>query len=317
MGRGKQKQGGIKIWFKDTIARLKSRYQPAYERWLAKPGIQLIVRIVNRIGSDNVTSLAGSLSYTIILSLFPLLFGALAIFGYFFNTETLQSKMTEFIQQYVPSAADILTQNLDGVTRVRAVLGIVGVLGLLWTGIAIFTRLDNAVNQIWGVKQPRSFFPAKGMEILVAVICVILFLLSLGLSIGLEYLSKANIAYSGFFVQAGGYIISFMFIFLMFVAIYKLFPNTRVKWQEVWPGALLAAFLFVLARQLFLYFAVNVSRYQLIYGSLAAFVIFLIWIYYSTLILMISAIFSVELYRLRWERREGTSRVVKIGQNQS
>ena len=68
---------------KQAVDRLKARFEPVYERCLAKPAVNLIVRIVNQIGNTNAADLAGNVAYNLILSLFPLLLGLLAILGYF------------------------------------------------------------------------------------------------------------------------------------------------------------------------------------------------------------------------------------------
>jgi membrane protein len=81
--------------------------------------------------------------------------------------------------------------------------------------------------------------------------------------------------------------------------IYKYMPNTRTYWNYILPGAILAAFLFEVAKQVFIIYLNNFANYQNIYGSLASVIILLVWIYYLALILVIGAEFSSEYTRTR------------------
>ena len=124
----------------------------------------------------------------------------------------------------------------------------------------------------------------------------ILFLLSLGAS------AIISIVRSGFGLPAeklmvvgvGSRLVAFLLILAVFLLFYKLIPNTRTYWRPVWPGALLAAILFEIARTLFLFYLENFANYQLIYGSIASIIVLLVWIYYSAFIMILGAEFSFQ-----------------------
>ncbi len=298
---------------KHTVARLKTKYTPTYERWLAKPFIQLIVRVANRAGNAAIGNLAGNISYNIILSILPLLFGALAVFAYFFNTSDLQAQILTFFTNNLPNSVGNLQANLSRITSARAALGLFGIVGGLWTGINIFTTLDDAINRAWGVTKFRSFIKAKLLEAAMTVGGGLLLVLSMGFSAILTFFPLLHGPLANEFVEAAGYIASFILMFIIFLVMYKVMPNTKTTWREVFPGALLAAVAFEAARQLFFLFAGNIADLTIIYGSLATIVLFLIWIYYAAMVTLIGAIFTVELGKLRMEIREGSFRVVKPG----
>ncbi|XUW99855.1 MAG: YihY/virulence factor BrkB family protein [Dehalogenimonas sp.] len=297
---------------KQTIAKLKKKYTPAYERWLAKPFIQLIVRIANRAGETGAGNLAGNISFNVILSVLPLLFGALALFAYFFNTAEVQTKLFNFFAANLPTSIDDLQINLTRISESKAALGLVGALGSLWTGIAVFGSLDNAINRAWGIKKFRPIFHAKFVELAMAVGCGLLLLLSVGFSALLKFFPDTTL-FSNNMVQISGYVISFSLMFLLFSFMYKIFPNVKTTWREVVPGAIFASIAFELARQYFLAFAGNSARFEIIYGSLSTVVLFVIWVYYASTVAIIGAIFTVEYNRLRRELRDGTFHVVKPG----
>jgi membrane protein len=302
------------VSLKQTVARLKKKYTPTYEHWLAKPAVQLIVRIANQAGNTAAGDLAGNVSFNVILSLLPLLFGALALFAYFFNTTTIQTQLVNFFAANLPTSVDNLQTNLARIDNAKAALGLFGAIGSVWTGINVFSSLDDAINRAWGIRKFRPLFRAKFTEFLMAVCCGLLAILSIGFSAVLEFFP--NIAlFKNHLILGGGYVISFLLMFMIFSLIYKIFPNTKTTWRQVFPGAIFGAIAFELARQFFFTFAENTARLQIIYGSLSAVILFITWVYYASMVTIIGAIFTVEYNVLHQERLEGTYHIVKPGES--
>ncbi|APV44859.1 membrane protein [Dehalogenimonas formicexedens] len=299
---------------KQTVAKLKKKYTPTYERWLAKPPIQLIVRIANQAGNTGAGDLAGNVSFNVILSLLPLLFGVLAIFAYFFNNMDFQARLFDFFSANLPTSIDNLQTNLARIADSRAALGFVGIVGSLWTGINIFSSLDDAVNRAWGIRKFRPVFKSKLLALAMLFSCGLLFFFSIGFSGALEFFPDIPLFKSAL-VQTADYIASFLLMFLLFSLVYKIFPNAKTTWREVFPGALFAAVAFELARRFFFAFAGNSARFEVIYGSLSTVILFITWVYYASMVTIIGAIFTVEYNALRQERREGTYHVVKPGES--
>jgi len=84
----------------------------------------------------------------------------------------------------------------------------------------------------------------------------------------------------------GSRLLAFLLVLAVFLLLYKLVPFTKTYWHYIWPGALLAAVLFEIARTLFVFYLENFANYQLIYGSIASIIILLVWIYYSAFIMV-------------------------------
>jgi membrane protein len=100
---------------------------------------------------------------------------------------------------------------------------------------------------------------------------------------------------------------AFLLIFLVFLLLYKFIPNTKTYWRGVWPGALLVALLFELARTLFIFYLDNIANYQLIYGSITSIIVLLVWIYYSSLIMILGAEFTFQYSLMRYPVTTGSS----------
>ena len=115
----------------------------------------------------------------------------------------------------------------------------------------------------------------------------ILFLLSLGTSAFVTFLGNAlnlpdrNTAA----VYLGTKLIAFLLMLAIFLLLYKFVPNTKTRWRDIWPGALLAALFFEIARTLFIFYLEHYANYQLI---------LLVWIYYSAFILILGAEFTFQ-----------------------
>mgnify|MGYP001599164108 CR=1 FL=1 len=97
-------------------------------------------------------------------------------------------------------------------------------------------------------------------------------------------------------------LVAFLLILAVFLFLYKIIPNTKTYWRHIWPGALLAAVLFEIARTLFILFILflyDFAGYQFIYGSIASIIVLLVWIYYSAFIVILGAEFTFQYGVLR------------------
>ena len=106
----------------------------------------------------------------------------------------------------------------------------------------------------------------------------------------------------GFLVQQVGQILlqgfSFILVLAIFLLIYKFMPNTKTYWKYIWPGAVLGALLFEVAKNLFIFYLER-ATYQNIYGSVTPVIVLLLWAYVSSLILLAGAELSSEYGRMR------------------
>lgn len=265
------------------------------------PVIQLISRTAEGAGNHNAAHMAAGVSYYAILSIFPLLLGLIAVFGFFLPSLNLQDELLNFFGKNLPGSADILKQNIASIVRIRGILGILSVVVLFWSGSTMFSAISLAINRAWDIRRFRHFFIRKASELAMALSTGVLFLLSLGASAiasilrGVSDLPAAILL----IVDIGSRLVAFLLILAVFLLLYKLIPNTRTYWRYVWPGALLAAVLFEIARTVFVFYIDNFANYQLIYGSIASIIVLLVWIYYSAFIMILGAEFTFQYGRMR------------------
>ena len=285
----------------NPLQNIKVGYQRLKTRWLKIPPLLLISRTAAGFSRIDGSQKAAGVAYYALLSLFPLLLGLIALFGYVLPTFNIQDELLKFVGNNLPGATDIIKQNLENIIGLRGIIGVLSIILLFWSGSTMFSAISLAINRAWDIQRVRPFYVRKPSELLMVLATGILFLLSLGsttvISIlgGVFNLPSANLL----IVNLGGRLVAFLLMLSVFLLLYKLLPNTRTYWKYIWPGALFSAVLFEIARSLFMFYLVNFANYQLIYGSISSIIVLLIWIYYSSFILILGAQFTFQYAQIR------------------
>jgi membrane protein len=271
--------------------------------------VQLIARTAEESGNHDAGQRAAGVAYYAIISIFPLLLGLIAVFGFFLPSLNLQDQLLKFVGNNIPGATNILKDNIANVIKLRGVMSILSIVILFWSASALFSSISLAINRAWNVIRHRNFFIRKASELGMVFGTGILFLLSLGASSiitimhGVLNLPTTSLV----MVYVSTKLAAFLLIFLVFLLLYKFIPNTKTYWRGVWPGALLVALLFELARTLFIFYLDNIANYQLIYGSITSIIVLLVWIYYSSLIMILGAEFTFQYSLMRYPVTTGSS----------
>lgn len=253
------------------------------------------MQAVRKALQDQFTDLAAAIAYWAFFSIFPLLLGLMALAGYTLAEAEVQSRIVELMTDLLPGSTDLIQQNLKSVVTYRSGMGLVGILGLLWTASKGLAAVTRAVNRALGAKKTRSYMVSKfrffGMTVVVAVLAIV----SISITVTLEVvLSSPLLVGLGFdeiqIPRIRGWLTSFAFVFIMVSLIYRVTPYEKTSWRQILPGALLAAVLFELSKAGFMIYLDWMSRWEAIYGSLTSILVLLLWLYLSALIL----VFGVE-----------------------
>ena len=282
------------------IAKFQTGFRKIKDRLLKNHIVQLVFRTVEGAGNHDIAQRAAGVAYYAILSIFPMLLGLIAILGFFLPSVNLQDDLLKFVDKNLPGATDFLIQNIANVVRLRGVIGVVSIVILFWGASGMFSAISLAINRAWDVRSYRPFFIRKASELGMVLSMGILFLLSLGASAGISILrGVSNLPESDMLiVNVCSRLVAFLLILSVFLLLYKLIPNTKTYWRHIWPGALLAAVFFELARVLFILYIENFANYQLIFGSITSIIVLLVWIYYSAFIMILGAEFTFQYSRI-------------------
>jgi membrane protein len=262
--------------------------------------------------ADKAPRLGAALSYYTVFSLVPLLVMTIAIAGLVFGKEAAQqSIMTQMESLVGPQSAAAVKQMLDIAQKPSNGLlaSIIAVATLLVGASGVFAQLQDALNTVWGVepKAGRGLWGAIKDRFfsLVAVLGTgFLLLVSLVLSAALAAFGKM---FTGWLpghespLHLADLVVSFGVITLLFAMMFKLLPDAKIAWRDVWVGAGLTSVLFTLGK-----FAIGLylgkADVGSAYGAAGSLVVLLVWVYYSSQILLFGAEFTA-VYANRYGSR--------------
>ena len=256
-----------------------------------------------------------ALAYYSIFSVGPLLVIAIAIAGLVFGQEAargeLQRQLSVLLGQSGARAVDTM---LAGANQLQQgmLATVIGTTVLLFTALGIVVQLKSAFNTVWEVNERQTsgfwqfihtYLVSLAAVIGLGFLLLVSLLFTTALSVAGQYLGRQLPQMT---LQITGSLISFAAITAMFAAMFKLLPDTRVEWRNVWLGAAITAALFELGKLLI---GIYVGRLALAstYGAAASLVILLIWVYYSSQIVLLGAEFT-HCYASHFAAREQTSK---------
>jgi membrane protein len=294
----------------------------------AKTVVDLFKRTVNEWIADDVPQFGAALAYYSVFSLAPMVLLLLAVLGVVFRNdpagawEKIVTQMSYFLDQSAINVLQNIAQNVSS-TQKTALSGAIGIALALFGATGVFGQLQNSLNVIWGVKaKPGAgvwgFIRTRFLSF--ALLAGIAFLLLV--SLVLETAIKALSAYLKTFLPGALsiivpiYLVADLFVVIaIFAMIFKILPNAVIRWRDVWIGAVLTAFLFLVGKwALGIYLGSGTAASA--YGAASSLITLLLWVYYSSQILLFGAEFTQvyaqvyganirpDKYAIRVERKE-------------
>lgn len=260
---------------------------------------------------DKASRLAAGLSYYTIFSLAPLLLVAITIVGFVMDPGQIEGELYNQIEDLVgQQGADMVRTMVDNAaaSESKGLAAVVSVVTLLVGATGVFTALKDALNTIWNVR-PRPGRGVKGVikdrALAFSLILGIGFLLLVSLiaDTALSILSRyaADIFPNELWLVAIriiSLVVSFGVVTLLFAAIYKVLPDVKIEWHDVWIGAAVTSLLFTVGRYAIGLYIGN-SGTASAYGAAGALIVILLWIYYAAQILFFGAEFT-QVYARRF-----------------
>lgn len=249
---------------------------------------------------------AASVAYYALLSLFPFLLLSLAILGEVTSDAAERDAVVRFVFRYFPRQFDFITGQLDSFQTSPVSFGAGGILMLVWASTGVFNALTSAVNHAWGVEKRRSFLKHRLVSFLMLVSAggVLLIGLILASVVRLAETSRFGNAiqqapWVGWAGGVTGHYAATVLLILCVALVFYFIPNTKVRFREVWPGAIMVGILWRVAFSVFAWYASDLATWNVVHGSLAAVVVFLLWIYVSVVILLYGVEMTASYARLQ------------------
>jgi membrane protein len=277
-----------------TAERLRARAGHALGR-----GAKLIERAVDAFARNRCPQLAASISYYGLLSIFPAAIVMVAIFGIVIGDDEARTEVVDFLFENLPLSEGEgrrdLERVVDGVTNNTGTLGVVGLLGLLYSASALQGAIRNSLTIIAGTERQRPPLRAKALDLLLVLGWGVLIALSFAATLvrGFAVDLSKDLGFTGRVVDgalnAFGFLIPFTLSVIAFAVILVVVPYPRPRLRDVWPGVLLGAVGIELAQRGFALYLENFGNYNAIYGSLGAVITFMVFIYIAAMVFLLGA----------------------------
>jgi membrane protein len=271
-------------------------------------GLALWRGVVELVNSNDLTH-AASIAYYALLSLFPFLLLLISLLGSVTADENDRIAVLTFVFRYFPTQLDFVTNQLDALRQSHIQLGVAGAAALIWASLGVFGAVTSAVNEAWGVEKQRSFLKHRLVSFMMLVAAGGVMML------GLLLVTAMQVAEASWFgvmllrfewlraVQTWMFRYAATIILIFGVGlVFYFIPNAKTRFRDVWVGAALTGALWRVAFDGFSWYIARNSRLAVIQGSIAAVVVFLLWIYISSVILMYGVEFTAAYARLRRHR---------------
>jgi membrane protein len=267
-----------------------------------KTGLGLVKQTFAEWNKDNVPRLGAAMAYYTVVSIAPLLLVIIAVAALAFGREAAEGaivlQLTGLVGETAAQAIQAMIQNASKPST-GILATVLGVVTLLAGASGVFAELQSALNTIW--EAPAR--PDKGVLGLLKDR-----FLSLMMVLGTGFLLLVSLVLSAVLAAMGSYLqgllpvpeavmhllnfaLSFGAITLLFAMMYKILPDVPVAWNDVWIGAAVTALLFTLGK-LLIGIYIGKANFASTYGAAGSLVVILVWVYYSTQILLLGAEFT-------------------------
>jgi len=257
----------------------------------------LLWQALRKFNDDNGFFLSSGIAFNLLINLIPFILLLLALVGtYLYNDQDVLHHIRAYFRDVAPALDPKIMENLADVMQNRQIVGILGFVGLLWFSTWVFSSLRIALNIVFRVEKSLGMLRGIGIDLLMILLAGSLLLVSMILSSAITFLQ----GYQGRILVAIGpsiqwilkYLLPFFLTYCMFVLIYKIIPNKKVHFTSALQAAFFASLLWELAKHLFGWYVVHLSAYSIFYGSFSTLVILVLWVYYSSTILVLGGEFA-------------------------
>jgi membrane protein len=273
--------------------------------------VAMLKRTWEAFNEDKVPRLASAIAFSAIVSIAPLLIVLIAIVGWFLGLQTgghghhvAEDALLNQIQKSAgPQTADTVRQLVAASfnkPRHGLIAQVVAWIAFIIGATGLFSALQDSLNSIWHVESTKGGWKQTlrnralsfVMILVVGLLLLLTFVANAAIAfIGTHVLSRLPGAANPAFLTIVGQLVTFALVTLMFAAIYKVLPDVKLAWRDVWLGAAVTALLFVIGEALIAFYLASAGVASA-YGAAGSLLVGLLWIYYSALILLLGAEFA-------------------------
>ncbi|NUQ20570.1 MAG: YihY/virulence factor BrkB family protein [Gemmatimonadaceae bacterium] len=279
-------------------------------------------RVWDNSGEDNIFFLAGGIAFNLLLAAVPFLLLLVAGMATILHQPTAASsvEINALLDKLMPphseSTSSPIHGLLDDIITARGAIRLYSAIGFIWFSTRLFGSLRSVLAEVFDIEQDRGIIDGKIFDIKITIIATLLLVgytalnayLAVATTRGFEQLTAFGMRTEvmGQLEYLLGRTLAFLFIGMMFFALYKFIPNRRIRWQTALVAAGFTSAMFEIARNVFSAYVRSFNPGSLYTGALTAIVVVVIWVYYAALIFILGGEVGqvFELRRVRKMQRE-------------
>ncbi len=279
-------------------------------------------RVWDNSGEDNVFFLAGGIAFNLLLAAVPFFLLLATGLVYILNQspDTSSAEVLSIVDKFLPphpaSSASPASAILDAIIRKRGALGVYSAVGFIWFSTRLFGSLRTVLCAIFDIESDRGIIAGKLFDIKITLVSTMLLIayivlnayLAIATTRGVLVLSDLGLREEvmGALEYNLGQMLAFSFITVMFFSLYKFLPNRRIRWKTAAIAALFTGLMLEFAKWAFSAYVSSFNPGSFYTGTVAAIVLVVIWVYYSSLIFILGGEVAqvYELRRVRKRQRE-------------
>jgi membrane protein len=298
-----KEEQGIRSLATNLMARAKAFYRRADS--LSGGTLSIVRDAIEQFGKARGSEAAASMAYYTLFSLFPLLLALVAAGSFFLDRQNVYQQVVDLVTQAFPISQSLIEENLQQVLKLRGAVGLFGLGVALWSASGVFAVLTRNINRAWTKAPARGFLRSRLVALGIVGSLALLLVGSLLSSTVLNVLSNFQVSLVNLEALYGTLLwtvvsdfVPWLFIFVLFLALYRWVPNAEVPWPAAFWAALVVAVAWEVAANLFAwYVGSGLARYRIVYGSLGTVVALMFWIYVSSWIIIFGANLSAAVAR--------------------
>lgn len=265
----------------------QARGEAGRGRW--RLGWRILLAAGRDMFDDGVLYWGSAVAFNAVLSLFPLLLLLISVAAWLVEPDWAVSQARALLPQVLPVSADLVEQTVEEVIATRGPVGALSLLALLWTGSRVFSALTVALNVAFDTEDTyalwRRLLFQMGLTVSLGLLLAVALLADLTLGWlweALASVTRVEVALPAMLGEVLPLLVMALALFLL----YRFVPRRAPRWSAALAGALVATLLLRLARPLFVGYVERLGTVNLVYGSLAAIILLLLWAWIASLIVL-------------------------------
>lgn len=286
--------------------------------------MELVARVVSKADEDNIFFMAGAITFNLLVAVAPLILLIIGISGFVLSSRFPDpaSVIITFILGALPTVggevdlANRVEDVINAILAERAGFSLVGSLVFVWISTRLVGTLRTVLREIFDIPIGRGIVRGKLFDAAMVVLGGFLFLVNLGITVALETVEELGLTAAGLdgpgliLVRQGiAQLTAFLFIWALFVLIYRILPPRRIPWRTALIAATFTGVLFEATKYFFSWYLTSVANFRSTYGSMTAVAILFFWTYWGSVVFILGGEVAQVSTVIRTRRRHATQPV--------